>query len=164
MSPARLALVGTITALLAGCTSPTRPEIDVQLDLSLSAASAGPGDIVTATATVRNLGKTAIYHCECCGCGVVDFGVLDHYGSPVEVVDPRTPRPACADDLTAALLPKKQKHAVLTFNGTLYDSTGSPYAAPRGKYTIIAQFTYRHSAVPSDHVSVLQKEATLGWY
>jgi len=164
MQRIRLLLCGMLVALFADCATPTRPVgQDVGLDLVLSAASGGPGEVVTATATVSNLGETAIYHCEGCGCGVgIDLGVLDPNGRPVGVVDPRSPHPTCADDLMA-LLPKKQKYAVLTFNGTLYDATGSPYAAPPGKYTIIARFEYQRSAVPGDDVNVLQKQARLSW-
>ena len=122
-----------LALLLAGCHGPARPPVtNVSLELQLSAASALPGDVVTISATVSNLGETTVLHGACCYSNGIGLWVLDPDGKPVRLYTGELP--ACPCWFNEPLRPGMHlQDAYWPFNGKLYDERGEPYEAPRGR-------------------------------
>lgn len=161
-----LPIGATLLVLVLGCgQEPTRPAANVWLTLTAVPATGSPAQPVTVEATVRNFGSE-VFHCVGCGCGNgTDFIVLGPDGKAVNLFDPNGPRPACADG-SAPLERGMSMTSGRLFTGTLYPDSSSiyptpTYAAPAGRYTVVATFTYWRG--PYVNRVSIRGQATFDW-
>ena len=146
------------TLIIARCGDPaTAPTPVPSVHLELRIAS---GDVVEAFASAHNAQAQPIYYAA--GCGAEDgiwFDVIGPDGRAVSVTPPGV-RPACATAM-AMLAPRARLESSLRFDGTLYDRLGQPYAAPAGRYFVIARFRWWPTPAATESVVLEEREAFL---
>ena len=147
------------TLIIARCGDPaTAPIYPQPVHLELRLAT---GTVVVVQARAVNSHGQSIYYAE--GCGEEDgiwFDCIGPDGRAVRVTPPGG-RPACASSLVQLALGASVESS-FRFDGTLYDDQGSPYAAPAGRYHVIAHFRYWPAPDAVDAV-VLEAGTNFQW-
>ena len=146
------------TLIIARCGDPATPPYPVPVRLELRLAT---GTVVVAQARAVNSHGLSIYYAE--GCGEEDgiwFDCIGSDGRPVRVTPPGG-GPGCASSVVR-LAPGSSLESSLRFDGTLYDDQGLPYAAPVGRYHVIAHFRYWPAPDAVDAV-VIEARADFQW-
>ncbi len=159
-----------IVACALGCgQEPTGPVTRIAMSLGAAPARGSPASPVKFNVSVTNAGDRQVWRCAGCTCGNgVAITVLGPDGNAVILVDPKGPRPLCVDN-NVPFPPGETLTGGTggtTFTGTLYDGFSPTYptptyAAPAGKYTVIATFTYRTGS--GETVHSIQKNTAFDW-
>jgi len=177
----RVALAAMLLlAAVLGCGhGPTQPPVAIVL-MSLSATASAPlrahlvagastANRVTLSAKVINAGPTQVWHYGCCYTPMVGIDVLGPDGKVVLLTDPKIAASLDCPCGPAPFPTGEDRSSSLTFNGTLYvpDSPDYPsptYAAPAGRYTVIATYAYWvGAAYPQTDVRSVERRTTFDW-
>jgi len=151
------------TFIFLRCGDPAAPPVQsgIVLTLRLSAPHAGPGEVLVAEAAAFNRMPASILYSD--GCGEEDgiwFDVHGPDGRRVLLAPPGV-GPACATRV-AFLPPAGSLEASLHFNGTLYRTDGEPYAAPAGRYVVVARFRWWANTEATNYI-VQEERQTFVW-
>ena len=157
-----------LLALAVACSkSPTRPPVtEVRASVTVEPSTGSPSNPVTMVFRAENAGTTQLWHCSGCGCGNgTSVTVLGPDGIAVALSDPLAVRPLCPDG-DVPFQPGEVLGNGARFTGVLYvkDSTVPPsptYAAPAGRYTVVATLTYAASH-PGEAIGITRR-ATFDW-
>jgi len=142
----------------------------VHMFLSASPSAGSPANRVTIQANVVNASSKQIWHSACiCGYPDIAMTVLGPDGKSVALSDPRYPYfPDCPCGMLP-FPPGENLSSGFTFTGTLFvtDSPTYPsptYAAPAGRYTVVAHFGYwTEGPRGSRSKAVGERRATFDW-
>jgi len=183
-----VALVGALSlATVLGCVEePTRPTglaaphatrergiptfTVIHMFLSASTSTGSPANRVTIRANVVNASSKQVWGSGCCGSADIGMTVLGPDGKAVLLSDPRYPffPPDCPCG-PVPLRPGENLSSGFTFTGTLFvpDSPTYPsptYAAPAGRYTVVARFGYwTEGPRGSRSAAVGERSTTFDW-
>jgi hypothetical protein len=135
------------------------PREGVELSLTLSASSAGPGEVIKAYAVLTNHGPGSVMHPD--GCSFVrrmGVFVLAPDGS---LFDDGSPQPLCPDHCCVEMEAGVSSTATLEFDGTLYNPRPGPTRyAERGNYTYVVRFDATDA---NGERILLERRATFRW-
>ena len=168
----RIAMVAMLLlAAVLGCgREPTRPVVPfVMMTLSATPSAGSPASPVTFNLKVTNAGPTQVWYIEGCGCDAMDVTVLGPDGNAVLLSDPWAsyPYPLCPCG-PVSFAPGTDLSGGGRFTGTLFaPSPVSPspsYAAPAGRYTVIAKFWYEPGKSLSLPQVELTRRTTFDWH
>ena len=149
----RRVVVAAMLAVVVACgQEPTRPPVtSVLMSSSVTPAGGSPASPVTIDISVTNAGQTQVWYTAGCGCEEAIFvTVLGPDSSAVLLSDPNYPYSSISSMCPCGPVAFPHGETLrggVGFTGTLYDrhSTLYPcptYAAPPGRYTVIAEFEY----------------------
>ena len=102
-----------------------------------------------------------------CGADPIDFSLVDAYGNRVNTWDPCRILPACPGGW--GTLPQGSEHQLtFRFNGVVFPEivTACPSmvsAAPSGRYTLKARFTYGFSPHAMGMPLIQEREISFDW-
>src|SRR5262245_55026250 len=166
---AAVAVMLLLAAALGCGREPTRPALAfIVMSVGATPSTGSPTSPVTLSVSVRNAGPTQVWHSQSlCDVGI-GVWVLGPDGKTVLLSDPKQIRPDCPGYENVPFPPGQNLPGGATFTGTLYvpDSQDYPtptYAAPAGRYTVVAAFAYRTEPRPEAPWIRIERRATFDW-